>query len=195
MYKQNNLAAEPDPFKDLDGLRLNTDYTETVGVKKLLRTIPVRKPGSQDWVRVHPQLRLAPAALLELRGDKETYFVLPAAAAELVGEYHVAALYLTINRQGTLSLWPVRLPGSDGKALEWHRSAHQAADIAQTKWTRLRANMDLGAYDIQVADGTASIPEPKWPDESFEEILRIAFRDRCIADSSHPVVQRLRGAL
>jgi uncharacterized protein YbdZ (MbtH family) len=192
---KSNPAAALNPFADLDSLRLNTDYTETVGVKKLLRTVPVRKPGPQDWVRVHPELRLTPAALLEIRDDREMYFVLPSAAPELTGEYYVATLYLATNRQGTPSLWPVRLPGPDGKLLDWHRSAQQAAEIAQTQWTRLRANMNLGAYEIQVADGTAAIPEPKWPVESFEEILNIAFRDRFISDIQHPVVQRLRGTL
>ena len=43
-----------DPFADLASLRLDQDFTETCGVKKLLRTIPVRKPNQQDFVRVHP---------------------------------------------------------------------------------------------------------------------------------------------
>ena len=34
---------------------------------------------------------------------------------ELDGEYYAAALFLTMNRQNVLSLWPVRLPGPDGK--------------------------------------------------------------------------------
>jgi hypothetical protein len=183
------------PFANLDSLRLNTNYAETVGVKKLLKTVPVRKPGPQDWVRVHPTLRLTPAALLEIRDDREIYFVRPSAAVELADEVYVATLYLTINRQGTLTLWPVRLPGPDGKILEWHRSAAEAAEIAQVQWVRLRANMNLGAYEPQVPDGNAVIPEPTWPVETLEEILGIAFRDRFISDSSHPVVQRLRGAL
>jgi hypothetical protein len=46
-------APVPDPF-DPANLRLSQSFTETVGVKKLLTTIPVRKPGPQEWVRVHP---------------------------------------------------------------------------------------------------------------------------------------------
>ena len=42
-----------DPF-DPANLRLSQAFTETAGVKKLLTTIPVRKPGAQDFVRVHP---------------------------------------------------------------------------------------------------------------------------------------------
>src|SRR5215470_9791631 len=69
--------AEPtfDPFANLNNLRLNQSYAETVGVKKLLKTVPVRKPGRQDFVRTHPEHRLTPAALIELKDDREIYFV------------------------------------------------------------------------------------------------------------------------
>jgi hypothetical protein len=46
-------AAPSDPF-DLSNLRLNQDFVETAGVKRLLTTVPVRKPNPQDFVRVHP---------------------------------------------------------------------------------------------------------------------------------------------
>jgi hypothetical protein len=41
-------------FEDLSALRLDQSYADTVGVKKLLTTVPVRKPGRQDFVRVIP---------------------------------------------------------------------------------------------------------------------------------------------
>jgi hypothetical protein len=51
--------------------------------------------------------------------------------------------------------------------------------------------MDLGAYEIFEAAG--SIPDPAWPDLSFNEIYRIAFKDKIIRDPDHPIVKRLRG--
>jgi hypothetical protein len=44
----------PSPFDNLAALRLDQSYADTVGVKKLLTTVPVRKPNRQDFVRVHP---------------------------------------------------------------------------------------------------------------------------------------------
>ena len=38
----------PNPF-DPAALRLNQDFAETVGVKKLLTTVPVRKPGKRGF--------------------------------------------------------------------------------------------------------------------------------------------------
>ena len=45
-------------------------------------------------------------------------------------------------------------------------------------WVRVTANMSLGAYEIFEASG--DLPEPVWPDFSFQEILKIAFRDRIV---------------
>jgi hypothetical protein len=35
--------------------------------------------------------------------------------------------------------------------------------------------------------------DPKWPELSFQELLRIAYRDRMVTKIDHPVVKRLRG--
>ena len=68
-----------------------------------------------------------------------------------------------------------------------------AADEAKPRWVRITANMSLGAYDVAVASG--HVVEPSWPDIAFQEIIKIAFRDKLIADRSHPVLQRLRGEI
>jgi hypothetical protein len=186
-----HVVASPDPFNP-ETLRLDQSFTEGAAVKKLLTSIPVRKPNAQDWVRVHPaeDCRLA-VALITLRDDRECYLVLPHMAGQLVGEWAPHTLYTTINRQGVLSIWPVRLPGSDGRQLEWWRSAQEAAELAMTKWVRLKADMALGAY--QLYEAASSIPEPEWPDLPFMELLRIAFRDRLVDRVDHPVLKRLRG--
>jgi hypothetical protein len=50
--KADLKLVSPDPF-DPAALRLDQSFTEGPAVKKLLTTIPVRKPGAQDFVRVH----------------------------------------------------------------------------------------------------------------------------------------------
>jgi uncharacterized protein YbdZ (MbtH family) len=186
-------TAAADPF-DLASLRLGQNFNETVGVKKLLRTVPVRKPSKQDFVRVHPD----PAyrenfAVIELKEDRgEEYLVAGGGlAAELAPEIVNKTLFTMINRQNVVSLWPVRLPGPDGKEMDWHRSAREAAEEAMTKWLRVTANMSLGAYDMIVAEGITS--QPVWPEVSFQELIRIAFKDRLITSLDHPVIKRLRG--
>jgi hypothetical protein len=158
--------------------------------------VPVRKPNRQDFVRVHsdPQYRLTPAAIIEVKEDREVYLVLPGIAQQLPpGEFSVVTLYLAINRQGVLFVWPVKLPGPDGKHNEWHRSAAEGAERAMGVWVRVTANMSLGAYEIREATG--ELPDPEWPAFPFEEILRVAFRDRIVDRADHPLLQRLRGEL
>jgi hypothetical protein len=180
-----------DPF-DLASLRLSQDFDDTVGVKKLLRTIPTRKPNTQDFVRTHPSedYRLL-ARCVDLKDDRELFLVRPEVAHELVGETVVKTLFTAINRQGVLFVWPVSVPALDAKQLEWWRSMREAAEFAMHSWVRVKANMDLGAYEIFEAGSLMA--DPVWPEISFQEILRIAFRDRIIDRIDHPVVKRLRG--
>jgi hypothetical protein len=184
----------PNPF-NLDALRLDQSFADSVGVKKLLTSVPVRKPNRQEFVRVHPETtwRLTPAAIIELKEDRETYLVTPEMAAKLPGEFTVATIFTVINRQCVTFLWPVKLPGPDGKHNEWHRSAAEAAERAMSRWIRVTANTSLGANEIYEAIG--DLPDPVWPDVSFQELLKIAFRDRIVDTIDHPLIQRLRGAV
>jgi hypothetical protein len=184
-------ASAPDPF-DLNVLRLDQSFVEAAGVKKLLTTVPVRRPHSQDFVRVRadPDYRAA-LALIELKDDRETYLLTPDIARQLPGEFVMATLYTAINRQGVVHFWPVKLPPPDGRIVEWHRSAAEAAELAMRKWIRMKANMTLGAYEIFESQGV--IPDPEWPTLPFKELLRIAFRDRYVGSLDHAVIKRLRG--
>jgi hypothetical protein len=182
------------PF-DPAALRLDQSYADTAGVKRLLTTVPVRKPNRQDFVRVHsdPAFRLTPTAVIEVKEDREVFLVTPNMAQFLAGEFSTVTLFTTINRQGTLHIWPVKLPTPEGRQNEWHRSAAEAAERAMKKWVRVTASMSLGAYEIFEASG--DFPEPVWPDYSFEEILKTAFRDRIVDRPDHPLVKRLKGVL
>jgi len=192
---QNRLPQEaaPDPF-DVGRLRLSQDFAASVGVKKALLTVPVRKPAKEWFVQVHPDesFRLQ-TAVIELKEDRETYLVDRTLWDQIATEatFSPRALFTAMNRQGVLFLWPVRLPGADGRVDEWSRSALEAASMAQGRWVRVMANMSLGAYEVFSA--VADIPAPTWPDKSLSELLRVAFRDKLIESLDHPVLKRLRG--
>src|SRR5690349_2804884 len=76
----------PDPF-DPSRLRLSQDFTAALGVKKLLTTVPVRKPSKEWFVRCHhdPAYRIE-TCVVELKEDGETYLVDPSLWDELAGE-------------------------------------------------------------------------------------------------------------
>jgi|SRR5262245_13076880 len=186
-------ASTPNPF-DPDNLRLSQSFVETAGVKKLLTTVPVRKPSPQDFVRVHPDRGYRENfPIIELKDEREEYIVVADLVPLLIGEFVTKTLFTAINRQGTVFFWPVRLPSPDGKNLDWWRSSREAAELAMKAWVRIRANMSLGAYEIFQAEGV--IAEPEWPQLGFWELIKIAFRDHLIDRIDHPVIQRLRGQL
>ncbi len=182
----------PNDQFDLERLRLSQDFAGEIGVKKAVITVPVRRPNRQWFVRVHPDAswRLE-TAVLELNDERETYLVEPDLWPELLGEIVPKVLFAAINRQGIVFLWPVRLPGADGRHDHWNRSALEAAQLAMNSWVRVAANMSLGAYDVYQA--SADLPEPEWPEIGFKRLLEVAFRDRFIQEPDHPVIRRLRG--
>jgi hypothetical protein len=186
-------GSGPDPF-DPVALRLSSDSGANLGVRKALLTVPVRKPDKAWFLRVHPGEDYAlQTAVIELKEDRETYLVAPQLWQSLAGEstFSPRALFTALNRQGVLFLWPIRLPGPDGKVDSWSQSALEAAQKARNGWIRVAANLALGAYEVWEATG--DLPEATWPEVAFRELLRIAFKDRLIASLDHPILRRLRG--
>jgi hypothetical protein len=180
-----------DPFDDVEALRLSPDAS-TVAVRKIITRVPVRKPNNQEFFRVHPDERYRlDTGIIDLRDDRESYLIHPQLREELADEIRAVRLYICISRAGAVFLWAVPLPGPDGRRNGWHDSAHAAAELAMEQWTRIKSDMSAGQYETSVA--AAEIPDPEWPGLSFNELLRLAFKDAFIDSIDHPVVQRLRG--
>src|SRR5262249_23886236 len=124
--------AAPDPF-DPEKMRLPQACTAATGVKKLLTTVPVRKPSKESFVQTHPDEGYHfPAAVLELKAEGEMYLVDPGLLPALAGEPTVSArlLVTTITRQGALMLWPLKMPDENGRLDDWSRRALEAAKSA-----------------------------------------------------------------
>jgi len=100
-------------------------------------------------------------------------------------------LFTAITRTGVLFQWPVRVPAADGRSNGWHVSAAVGAEQAMKNWIRIRSNMSLQAYEIFLAE--SKIPDPEWPDLAYQEIVRIAVKDKLINQRNHPAIKRLRG--
>lgn len=154
----------------------------------------MRKPGNQTFFRVHPDAdRRFQAAMLQLKDDGECFLVSRPIVPDVAQEIRAKQLYYALTRDGIPFLWPVNLPGEDGRLDSWSQSAHAAAQIAESSWVRLVANRGFGAYDVMQATG--NLDEPNWPDLDFEAVLQLAFKDRVINSADHPVIRRLRGEL
>ena len=100
-------------------------------------------------------------------------------------------LHTAINRQNQVFLWPIKLP-TDGRRNPWLETAMDAAAEAERRWVRVVAGR--GCYDVFSAS-CPDLADPEWPEESFNDLLRLAFKDRLVDRPDHPVVQRLAGAV
>ena len=184
-------VAAPDPFNPAT-LRLSQDPLAVAGVKKALIRVPVRRPGPQEYVRVHPgeDFRLD-TAIIDFREAGECYLIAPELRGELFAEIKPVRLFVTISRQNVVAIWPCKLPGPDGRPNAWHDTALRAAELAMTRWTRIVPDMGLGGYQPYTAAG--DLPEPEWPTQSFPELLKIAFGAFYVDRPDHPVIRKLQG--
>jgi len=175
-------------------LRLTQNFGETLGVKKVLTTVPVGKPSKDRFFRTHPSPSwVFPTWILENKVAGETYLASTEVASVLGSLARPVELYAAIDRQNNPFLIPIPLPGPNGVRNPWHESLAQAVERAKVIWLRISANKDLGGYDIYEA--TAKLPDPVWPDITMDELLEIAFRGRIITSPDHPFVQEKLGGV
>ena len=186
------VPLSPDPF-DPSSLRVDARMSDAaLGVERPLLEVPVQKPSKQAFFRVHPDadMRMG-AAVIVLEAERETYLVTPRIAQFIPEETKLVRLLTCLPRTGGPFLWPLSLPAEDGREMRWHSSARKAAELAETKWVRMQANMALGAYDVTTS---SHIPDPVWPKHNLAKYLSIAFGHGHLIDrEDHPVLRRLQG--
>ena len=188
-------AEGPDPF-DLARLRVPTDYENDAAVKKLLTTVPVRRPHRQEWIWVHSGEHYREVFMaVELKEEREVYLALPHIAQELPGEIQRRVLYTVQNASRVTFLWPVKAAAPGERLDPWSTSAHEAAGKAMQERIRLVANRSLGAYETIVTESQPVGFEPRWPEVTYQELVRLAFRGGRLIDSfDHPVIRQIRGS-
>jgi hypothetical protein len=188
------LGAISPNLLNLSAISLPQNFGAVAGVKKVLTTVPVRRPGNQTFFQVRrgEDWRIQ-TAILQLKDDSDCFLVMPDLLHEVGQEVRPKLLYTAISRDGNPFLWPVNLPGEDGRLDTWSQSAHAAAQIAEKSWIRLVSNRSFGAYEVMQAAG--NLEDPEWPELTFQELVNLAFKDKVVDRLDHPVLRRLRGEL
>jgi hypothetical protein len=187
---------------DFNNLRLSPTFELGTVAKKLITTIPVRKPKSNglEFFRIRPEAEWTFETLLLNLHEKEEekYLVIP----ELVTEVSTytklkrVMIYTGITYPGqVLFLSDIPIPDPDGRDNSYNMSRRLAYEAAKSKWIKIKSNDDLGAYEI--FEAVSKLPEPVWPaePESILKALEIAFKDKLIDSYDHPILKRLRGEL
>jgi len=183
---------EPQPSVPFDpaSFRIYTDNSNLLG-KRIVRTLPCRKPNKQEFVRARPGDWSIDTMLVKNEITGEHYLVLPALYEAVAEDCFYARLTLATTQGGEVFLWLQKLPAPNGRSNRWNDSMLAAAQHAETAWIRVDSNLHAGCYEITEAPGITA--EPKWPEQTFSEILSISFKDRCINSPNHPFLKRLRG--
>lgn len=185
------MKPETDVFDNLEAIRLPAGGGARL--VEVVTQVRVRRPGRMEFVKTdpRPEMRIATTIFADPDERDAIYLVTPQMLPTMLGEAYPALLLPTVTTQGVRFVWPVRLPMDDGRRNDWHATALQAAELARERWIRVTADMSLGAYRLYHPEG--EFPDPTWPEQSLNDLLRLAFRDRVIDREDHPVVRRLRG--
>jgi hypothetical protein len=190
-------AGKPDDPFDLAALRQPQNVAQ---VRHRRLSVPVRrKPNRLDFVRTHPDpaYRVPMWLFRPGRGDdnssgEEIYFVHNKVVQELESECRLHTIFTGVNLQGSPFLWCVPEPLDDGREPNtWLVTNREAAELAMQRWVRVASDMGAGAYCVHEYEGPPI--EPKWPEESFLDLLKLGFKHRMIDHPEHPMIMRLRG--
>jgi len=189
----NNDDEKKNGKTDFSKFRISANNSGLPVAQKILIHVPVCKPNKQRYVRVNPDNNYKlDCAILSLEDEDRPYLVAPHIINVVAQDMKLVTLQLSIDRQGNVFLWPVPPVPDEGNDNIWNQSQRQIAVLAERKWVRFSSNRAIGCYEPFVAQG--EIPEPTWPDLTFEDILEIAFGKTHIIDSpDHPALRKLWG--
>jgi hypothetical protein len=182
-----------DPF-DPAALRISGEAE--ISTERVLTAVPVRKPKRDEFFRVRAGEDYTMDALVVERDDdldREVYVVTPGCADAVLEVARRVRLFTCISKRGTVFLWPCKLPVESSSGRRYAETALKIAQHAESQWVRMWGDRSLGGYTMVKAKG--NLDEPKWPDKTFRDLLRVAFENRIIDRPDHPVIRELNGDL
>jgi hypothetical protein len=154
----------------------------------VITVIDVREPRSFEWFRTRPDPP-PPIVIRALFARRQFWLAEGAAATNLTDpEAPRSKLVLAINHVGDAFLCPLAHAPNPAA-----RSLAQAADTADTAWTRIRWRQDTGTFDVLTSP--CDFGPSHWPHAALAEIALVAFDGRTITDPDHPLIREMRCGL
>jgi hypothetical protein len=155
--------------------------------------INVGRPSDEEFFRTHPDDAFTMLNNVVEHG-RRTYVVAPSMIHECGAKVRTAVLVTYFGEYSGVGIWPIRRPrGSESNfGSWWATSALELVARARGLWVRLESNQAASRYDCIVAHDDRG--EPRWPDVSFADLLKLAFGGGGVIDNrDHPVLKALRG--
>jgi len=190
VVKDERVDAALGIFSDLKSLEVTP--TTSVGAREILGTIAVRKPKNNEFIRVSvkPENSLT-TVLFEDKDEGVTYLVAPHIRPLMIAGAVVKMLVLAVNQAGVPFIWPVPVDDQQSRRNAWNESARVAYHKAKTHWVKLVGDRAAGQYRLYIAEG--KLPDPRWPDRPFSELLAIGFRNLTIDSEDHAIIRAMLG--
>jgi hypothetical protein len=189
------MRLQPTPLSstsshiDVASLRLSPDFALGARQKRVTTVVQLRKPKPTEFVRVREGTEWC-LDTFTVEERKQCYLIAPSLWDELAKHRKHTYIFTAMSRQAELYLWPINCPIGDGKHA-WFDSHLAAITSAQKQWTQMAWDWGKSIFDVTIAEG--HLPDPQWPDLTFEQIVNLCFGDRVIDSLDHPVVRRQRG--
>jgi hypothetical protein len=189
-YRDDGVPADS-PFDDLQRLKEQWRYADDNDdddeqAEDILTTIPIRRPGKK-WFAAHPSDEyIHHGCILEDPASGLHHYVMPPVAELMTkdDEARRVVLVLCVNRLNVLFFWPFSRLGT------WQTSGMVAVRAARTNWVKAIGDLKQGGYRLKASK--AGVPLPQWDTlvtQPMSELLKLAFGDRIIASTSHPLLK------
>jgi len=177
------------PDLNLDDLRCDQRFSTSGAGSRQILTMAIHKAPKEAFVRVNPEASpLGPFGFVQLPGDRDLWVVPNTLAAHLPGLVKPKTLHLAVTQANAPFFIPVAVPDAS-RPNRWIDSNLEAISKVCVAWGRIVAIQERQAYEV--FPGDPAIPEPVWPTESNDELLKLALKDRVVTDQGHPVFQKL----
>jgi hypothetical protein len=154
----------------------------------------VRKPGPDEWFRIHPDFNPS-FALYERSGGEgrsSTVYLVRRALIPLFGKAaRPCTLRLAVTVQGQPFIWALK-HAFNGFGETWAESRFTVVKEAIARWIAIEAG--AGVYDVIPPERPDIFPEPRWPEGTPNDWLNKGFAGRIVDRPDHEVILQRRGA-
>jgi len=198
--QETTLVGKPDPVTStkstsslLSNLRLPDTYSASGGDMLPLKA-SFGKMNKYRFCRVHPGVEYKLRCLLvDDKENGETYLATSNMAGHLGSLATAKIIRLAVDNSGVPKL--IGEPDIDpsGRGNLWQSSYKDAIKHAEKDWVRVEAKMKAGQYEI--TKSTNDLGEPKWPNQSMEELIKDSFSGRIIESADHPYISQIQGRI
>ncbi len=182
--------TETNPFDDLDALRNAQDYDEFLS-NEGSSAFNVRTLRESMHLRVNPDPGYSLYGQYVVATKQGIYYVSRKFKDALGPMPRKCNLHVAADGHGEYFLLLIKQPNPGKDENKWYETARMVASAASQQWVKVTkpTGIEGGWGFIPI---THKMFEPKWPERTFNDILKSAFPDRIVNKLSHDLIQKYK---